>query len=107
MVLSYETEVSAESTRAGLQELVNKECEHSCPASFILKHFPPHVSRKSLCTVLEESALEYSIFIDSDFDGSYNYMLQLLLQTCSHEIKEITQQIIEYNQKMDRIMNSY
>ncbi|MDP3734661.1 MAG: hypothetical protein Q8R37_05520 [Nanoarchaeota archaeon] len=107
MTTSYETEVSTESTRAGLQELVNKECEHSCPASFILKHFPPHVSRKSLGEVLIESALEYNISIDSDFIGPYNYMLQLLLQTGSHEIKEITQQIIEYDQKMDRIINSY
>lgn len=105
MTISYETEVSTASTKNNLENLVKKNNEQSPAAAMLLKYLPSQVSRNSLGEVLEESAFEYSCSINSDFDSAHNYITDLLCEIGSPEIKEITKEIVAYQQKMDRILD--
>lgn len=104
MAISYRTKVSTALTSNGLQDLVERENEQSTAASFLLKYLPSHVSWETLGNVLEESAFEYSTFINSDFDSAHDQLTTILCDVGSPEIKEITTQIVAYNHKIDRIL---
>ena len=99
MILSYGTNVSLESTIEGLRQIVNDETERSSAASFLLgKLNNSEGDRDYLGEVLREAALDYSVFIESDFNSAYALIQGLALDVGSSEVKEILDQMIEYDQ---------
>lgn len=104
MTISYGTEVSTASTSRSLQDLVKKENEQSPAAAIMLKYLPSQVSFENLGRVLEESALEYSLSTNADFDSAHDYITDLLCEIGSPEIKEITKQILAHQKKIDQIL---